>query len=92
MVLIGRLPVHLHLMKHQTTLVYGRLNLATKHIAIISGMRIRIMKLTICMSFYSIKWRHIVRNCNVSKFKQFIENTITLRNIKIKFNSYRRPL
>jgi hypothetical protein len=64
-----RLLIHLHLMKHQTTFVDGRLNLSTKHIAIISGMRIRIMKHTICTSFNFIKWRHSMRNFNFSKRK-----------------------
>jgi hypothetical protein len=64
-----RLLFHLHLMKHQTTFIYGRLNLMKKHIAIISGVRISIMKLTICMSFNFIKWRHSMRNLNISKHK-----------------------
>jgi hypothetical protein len=44
--------VELHLgiiYKFQSSFVYGRLNLSTKNIAILSSMRIRIMPFTICM-------------------------------------------
>jgi hypothetical protein len=77
--------LNLLFMKYQTNFIYGRLNLATKHIAIISSMRIRMMIFTICTSLYLIKWRHGMRYFNISKFKQFIKNAITLRNIKSKF-------
>jgi hypothetical protein len=64
-----RLLIHLHLMRHQTTFINVRFNLTTKHIANVSGMRTRIMKLKICTSFNFIKWRHSMRNFNVSKVK-----------------------
>jgi hypothetical protein len=46
--------VELHLgtfCKFQPSFVYGRLNLSTENIAIISSMRIRITPFTICMLF-----------------------------------------
>jgi hypothetical protein len=64
-----RLLIHLYLMRHQTTFINGRLYLTLKHIAIISGMRIRIIKFIICTSFNFIKWGHSMRNFNVSKLK-----------------------
>jgi hypothetical protein len=50
------LYLHLHLMKCQTTFVYGWLNLTTKHIAIISGMRKIIMELVVLSESTSIFW------------------------------------
>jgi hypothetical protein len=44
------LRVHLHLLKSQPTLIYGRLYLSTKNITIIGGMGKRIMPLTISTS------------------------------------------
>jgi hypothetical protein len=46
--------VELHLRifyKFQSSFVYGRLNLSTENITIISSMRIRFMSFTICMCF-----------------------------------------
>jgi hypothetical protein len=48
--------VELHLgtlHKLQSSFIYGRLNLSTENIAIISSMRIGIMPFTICMLFFS---------------------------------------
>jgi hypothetical protein len=42
--------VNLHLLETQSALIYGRLYLSTKNIAIIGGMRKRIMPLAISMS------------------------------------------
>jgi hypothetical protein len=49
-VLTGNGCVHLHLLKRQLALIYGRLYLSTKNITIIGGMGKRIMPLTICTS------------------------------------------
>jgi hypothetical protein len=76
--------LNLLFMKYQMTFIYGRLNLATKHIAIISSMQIRMMIFIICTLLYFIKWRRGMRYFNISKFKRFIKNAITLRNIKSK--------
>jgi hypothetical protein len=49
-----RVIVELHLWtlcKFQSSFVYGRLNLSTEDIAIVSSMRIRIIAFTICMLF-----------------------------------------
>jgi hypothetical protein len=51
-VCLERVLVELHLgsfSKFQSSFIYGRLNLSTKNIAIISSMRISIMPFTICM-------------------------------------------
>jgi hypothetical protein len=42
--------VHLHILKDQLALIYGRLYLSTKNITIIGGMGKRIMPLAINMS------------------------------------------
>jgi hypothetical protein len=46
-VLTGNGCVHLHFLKSQPALIYGRLYLSTKNITVIGGMRERIMPLTI---------------------------------------------
>jgi hypothetical protein len=54
-----RVLVELHLgtfCKFQSSFIYGRLNLLTENIAIVSSMRIRIMSFTICMLF-ELFWR-----------------------------------
>jgi hypothetical protein len=48
-VLTGNGCVHLHLLKRQPAIIYGRLYLSMKNITIIGGMEKRIMPLTISM-------------------------------------------
>jgi hypothetical protein len=77
--------VHLYSLKIQSTLVNARLDLSSKHITIISGMRARIMPLTISMTFKFVdRWNSMIY-FNVGVFELFIKNFVTLANIKCKF-------
>jgi hypothetical protein len=52
---------HLHFLKFQSVLVNGRLDLSLKHITIISGMRERIMPLTINTMFKFVdRWNSMI--------------------------------
>jgi hypothetical protein len=55
------LRVHLHFLKFQSSLVNGRLDLSSKHITIISGMRKRVVPLAIGMTLeFAGGWNNMV--------------------------------
>jgi hypothetical protein len=61
--------LHLHFLKFQSTLVNDQLDLSSKHITIITGMRERIMPLTISMRFKFVgRWNSMIY-CNVGVFE-----------------------
>ena len=59
--------INLHCRNNQSSLIYGRLYLSTKNIAIIGSMRKNIMELTICASLQFLHWWNSVRELNLPK-------------------------
>jgi hypothetical protein len=76
------------LYKLQSSCIYGRLNLLTKNIAIVSTMRIRIMPFTICMLFQLFRRRYnmITWQLNLFFLQQVIKYPITLSDVESKAN------
>jgi hypothetical protein len=60
-VLIENGCVHLHLLKTQPTLIYGRLYLSSENVTIIGGMGKRIMPFAVSSSFLFIRRRNNMR-------------------------------
>jgi hypothetical protein len=83
--------VTLLFMKYQTTFIYCQLNLVTKHIAIISSMRIRRYLQYVCFfisSSGSMVWYILIfpSLSNSSKMRSHLETS------KVNINSFYRPL
>jgi hypothetical protein len=80
-----RVELHLGtLYKFQSSFVYGRLNLSTKDIAIVSSMRIRTMPFTICILFELFQRRYDLTTWQLNLFflQQVVKNPITLSDVE----------